>query len=190
MAKLSLTKNATLAVLMGSAAAATAYQTDLIRWEGMKNVGYLDIAKIPTKCAGDTSDVVVGKMYSDAECQASLTRQATAHVGEVLQCTPQLKGRPQLIRAAGLLTYNIGGPNYCRSTAAARFKAGNFKGGCEAIGPEFVVTRNDGTKVKTTGFINITVGYDKKTRKAILKPVQGLINRRAYERDVCLKGLV
>jgi lysozyme len=180
----------TLALLMGSAAAATALTTDIVRWEGMKNVGYLDLAKIPTKCGGDTNDVIVGKFYSDAECQVSLDRQAIVHVEGVLKCTPGLKAKPQVLRAAGLTTYNIGIGGYCSSTAAARFKASNWKGGCEALGPYFTVTRKDGSRVQTSGFINITVGYDKKTGKAILKPIQGLINRRTYERDVCLKGLV
>jgi len=178
-----LASRKTLAVLMGSAAAAIALTADIRLWEGTKNVGYLDIAKIPTKCSGDTSDVIVGKLYSDAECAASLERQAVAHVDGVVQCAPGLAARPQLLRAAGLTAYNIGVPAWCNSTAGTRFRAGDWLGGCLATGPFFIVLRKDGTTVTTSGFINARIGGK-------LQRVDGLIFRRTYEMTVCLRGLV
>lgn len=171
-----------LAALLGSTAAATALLGSIATHEGKKNVGYLDIAKIPTACYGDTDGVVVGKLYSDAECQARLERQALVHVEGVVQCLPVLKGRGGILRAVGSMAYNVGVGAVCKSTAASRFKTGDFIGGCLAVGPYFVVGRKDGTSVITSGFINARV--DGK-----LQPVQGLINRRTWEMDQCIRGI-
>jgi lysozyme len=151
----------TLAGLLGSSAAAALLLSTLTTFEGKRNVGYLDLAKIPTACMGDTKDVVVGKFYSDAECQTRLKRQALVHAAEVKRCTPRLRGN-QLV-AAGSLAYNIGGPAYCRSTATRRFNAGQLRAGCNAI------------------MMWVRVGKRK---------VRGLAIRRAAERAICLKGLV
>lgn len=171
-----------LIALMGSAAAATALLTGLSTHEGKKNVGYLDIAKIPTACFGDTNDVKVGKFYTDAECQTRLERQALVHVEGVVKCVPGLAGRGGILRASGSMAYNIGVGGWCASTAAARFKAGDWIGGCLATGPYFVVMRKDGSSVVTSGFINARI-------KGKLQPVQGLINRRVYEMDQCIRGI-
>lgn len=172
-----------LVALMGSAAAATALLSGISLHEGKKNVGYLDIAKIPTACYGDTDDVQVGKFYSDAECAVRLERQALSHVEGVVQCVPGLKGKGGILRATGSTAYNIGIGGFCGSTAAARFRAGDMIGGCLAIGPYFVVVRKDGSSVVTSGFINARVGGGK------LQPVPGLINRRTWEMDQCIRGI-
>jgi lysozyme len=155
-----------IAALMGSAAAATALLGGLTMWEGQKNVGYLDIAKIPTACSGDTENVVVGKFYSNEECAARLERQALAHLEGVVKCTPQLRGRPYQLQAAGSLAYNIGIGAYCGSTAATRFKARNIAGGCSAI-----------------------LLWDKATINGKLQTVRGLANRREWEYRVCMTGV-
>lgn len=172
-----------LIALMGSAAVVTGLLTGIGDHEGKKNVGYLDIAKIPTACYGDTEDVRVGKFYSDAECQVRLERQALTHVEGVIKCVPGLKGRGGILKAVGSTAYNIGIGGFCGSTAASRFKVGDWIGGCLAIGPYFVVTRKDGSSVVTSGFINARVNGGK------LQPVQGLINRRTWEMDQCIRGI-
>ncbi|WP_336958768.1 glycoside hydrolase family protein [Sphingobium aquiterrae] len=178
MASSKIKAGTALAGIMGIAATG-ALLGDLTRWEGKRNVGYLDIAKIPTACMGDTQNVVVGKFYSDAECQERLERQALSHVEDVLLIAPGLRQHPQVLRAAGSMTYNIGAPKFSGSTASTRFRAGDLLGGCLAIGPYFVVLRKDGTEVVTSGFINVNK-----------QPIQGLIDRRTYEMTVCLRGLV
>jgi lysozyme len=60
------------------------------------------------------------------------------------------------------VAFNIGVPRYCASTAAKRFNAGNYAGGCEAL-----------TWFKYAGG----------------KVVKGLANRRAREYKVCVGGL-
>lgn len=151
-----------LAALMGSAAAAGVLLTTLAQFEGKRNVAYRDIAGIPTVCYGDTQDVIAGRRYTDAECDARLEKQAATHVAGVLQCTKILASHPRILIAAGSLAYNIGVANYCRSTAARRFSAGDFARGCDAI----LMWNKVGTRV-----------------------VPGLARRRQAERRICLSGV-
>lgn len=127
-------------------------------FEGTENVGYLDIAGVPTKCSGDTTNVIVGHRYSDAECRKSLETQLVAHAVPVLECVPQLKGHPYQLAAAISLAYNIGSSAFCRSTTAAKFRAGDWAAACRA----FELWNKAGGKV-----------------------VGGLVRRRAEERALC-----
>jgi lysozyme len=130
--------------------------------EGTVYRGYLDIVKVPTKCSGDTSDVVVGRIYTKAECAESTDRQLAAHAEPVLRCTPGLRNHPEQLSAAISLAYNIGGNAYCGSTAAKRFNARDWSGACDA----FLAWNKAGGKV-----------------------VAGLANRRSDERALCLRNL-
>lgn len=150
----------TIAGVLGSAALAAALMATLTRLEGKRNVGYRDIVELPTNCRGNTRDVVVGRRYSDAECDRIDEAQAIAHAEQVLACTPRLTGYQ--LEAATLLAYNIGGARYCRSTVARRFNAGDLRGACDA----FRAYNRAGGRV-----------------------VRGLVNRRDFERSICLKGL-
>lgn len=149
------------------AAGATLLITNLQSLEGTKNVGYLDIAGIPTKCSGDTTDVVVGKYYSDQECYLSTEKQALKHANDVLRCTPTLReGHDAQLVAASLLAYNIGGPAYCGSSASRLFNSGKFKEACAAFAPW--------NKARVHG------------KRVVVK---GLVNRRAFEMKLCMQGL-
>jgi lysozyme len=104
-------------------------------WEGKRNKAYLDIAGIPTICFGDTANVRMGQVASDAECDERLAQQLLNHARPVLACVPAL-ARPerQQQRAASIvLAYNIGTTGFCKSTAAQRFRAGDWRGGCDAF---------------------------------------------------------
>jgi len=131
-------------------------------WEDTVNVGYLDIGGIPTKCSGDTDDVVVGQAYSDEECRASLEAGLIRHAKPVLDCVPQLRGHPYQLAAAVSLAYNIGATAFCNSTAAKRFRSGDWRGACKAFE---MWNRVDGTVIN------------------------GLVRRRAAERKLCERGL-
>jgi len=71
-------------------------------------------------------------------------------------------GREQQLIASVSLAYNIGTGGFCRSTAARRFNAGNWRGGCDA----FLMWNRAGGRV-----------------------VRGLTLRRQRERAICLTGL-
>lgn len=125
-------------------------------------VAYRDIVGVWTICDGDTANVKPGMVETPAGCEVRYDRQLTAHAGPVLACTPGLKGHPDQLAAAISLAYNIGTTGYCRSTVARRFNAGDWPGACDA----FLMWNKAGGRV-----------------------VQGLVNRRRAERDLCRKDL-
>lgn len=123
---------------------------------------YADIVGVWTICDGDTRGVRPGMVETEAGCTARLERQLVAHAKPVLACVPGLKGRDNQLVASVSLAYNIGTGGFCRSTAARRFNAGDWRGGCDAF-----------------------LLWD----KAGGRPVRGLTLRRQRERALCLKGL-
>ncbi|WP_394364278.1 lysozyme [Burkholderia savannae] len=161
-------RRTTLVGVVGAAAAALLFSI-VPKFEGVKLVGYLDPVGIPTKCMGDTRDVVVGKVYSEAECRQSLEAHLIAHAESVLRCTPGLKGRPYQLAAAVSFADNIGPTAYCNSTTAKRFNAGDLRSACRAINesddgrPQWVTARG--------------------------REMPGLVKRRAEERAICERGL-
>lgn len=152
-------RNGALALIIG--AAATAIVVPLVdRWEGNKPVPYQDIVGLWTVCRGDTKDVVPGQIQTQEQCDERFERQLIAHAKPVLQCVPGLKDKPNALAASVSLAYNIGATAFCRSTAAKRFNAGDWKGGCDA----FLSWRFAGGR-----------------------EVRGLLNRRKAEREICLR---
>lgn len=157
-----------LAALVGAAAAILVVIVP--QFEGTRLVGYLDPIGIPTKCMGDTTNVVVGYRYTEAECQASLETQLIAHAAPVLACVPALAGRTNQTAAAVSFAYNIGTGAFCRSTAARRFNGSDWLGGCRAF------NEDDAGRPQW-----VTAGG---------KVLPGLVKRRAAERALCETGLV
>ncbi|MBY2927411.1 lysozyme [Sphingomonadales bacterium 56] len=129
-------------------------------WEGKSNDPYLDIVKVKTVCYGETR--VLMRRYSDAECSAMLETAVQGFAEPVARCTPAIANRPYQLAAATSLAYNVGARGYCGSTAARRFNAGDFKGGCAAL---------------------------KFWNKAGGRVVAGLVNRRAAEYRLCMVDL-
>lgn len=161
-------KNKTLAGVTGAAAAAILFAI-VPQFEGTILRGYLDPVGIPTKCMGDTTDVEVGRHYTEAECRASLDQELIAHAEPVLACVPQLAGRTYQLAASVSFAYNIGVGAFCGSTAARRFRAGDWRGACRAFNesdsgrPQWVTARG--------------------------RVLPGLVRRRAAERALCETGL-
>ncbi|MBN3822366.1 lysozyme [Burkholderia sp. Ac-20384] len=158
----------TLVSVVGAAAAAILFSI-VPKFEGTKLFGYLDPVGIPTKCMGDTTNVVVGQRYSEAECRESLERQLIAHADPVLKCTPGLKGHTYQLAAAVSWAYNIGQSAYCGSTTAKRFNAGDWKGACRAM--------NEADNGRPQW---VTAGG---------RVLPGLVKRRAEERALCERAL-
>jgi len=146
----------------GMMALALALSTPTIeQWEGTRTYPYRDIAGIWTVCTGETR--VAMRRYTPAECETMLRRAVEDEFAPaVIAAVPGLKSRPYQLAATISLTYNIGTRGFARSTVARRFNAGNWKGGCDA----FLMWVNAGGK-----------------------RVQGLVNRRKAERELCLTGL-
>jgi lysozyme len=132
------------------------------KYEGEVLEGYLDPIGIPTKCYGDTHDVVVGRRYTSEECLRSLETQIIAHAEPVLDCVPELAGHPEQLAASVSLAYNIGTGAFCRSTIAKKFRAGDWAGACAG----FPAWNRAGGKV-----------------------LKGLVRRRADEQRICETNL-
>lgn len=150
--------------LVGAACAAIATPL-VVKWEsgGREHLtAYRDIVGVWTICDGDTQNVRPGMVETRAGCEARRDRQLAAHAAPVLRCTPSLRGHSNQLAAAISLTYNIGPSAYCGSTAARRFNAGDWEAACDAF---------------------------RSWRMAGGRVVQGLVNRRADERRLCLTAM-
>ncbi|MCJ1959646.1 lysozyme [Novosphingobium mangrovi (ex Hu et al. 2023)] len=148
-----------LIALVGGGAAAVLMPL-VASWEGKSNDPYRDIVGIPTVCYGETR--VEMRRYTDAECEELLANALADYAAPVLKRNPELKGHDAQIAAATSLAYNIGPAAYAGSTVARRFSAGNWAGACDA----FLMWKMAGGRI-----------------------VQGLLNRRKAERQLCLRGL-
>ncbi len=139
------------------------------KWEGLRTTAYLDTIASPpvwTVCYGETKGVQQGDTYTEAQCAAMLAREVREYrSGLHRYFTPETKAeRLTAHRDAAYtsLAYNVGIVGAGKSTATRRLNAGDIRGGCEAL-----------------GWWN----------KAGGRVIRGLVNRRAEETRLCLRGL-
>lgn len=135
--------------------------------EGLRQYAYYDPPGILTVCRGHTGpDVVKGKKYSLAECDALFDKDMKLAVAIVDRCQP---GLPEQVKAAFAdAVFNIGGTVACntqKSTAARLLKAKAYEQACDQL-PRWNKARVGGVMV----------------------PLPGLTKRRAREQFVCLTG--
>lgn len=123
---------------------------------------YQDIVGVWTLCDGETLGVKRGDTDTVEGCAIRLDTRLAGFAQAVGKCTPSLKGKDEQWAAATSLAYNIGTGAYCKSTVDRLFDAANPRAACDA----FLLWNKAGGKV-----------------------VQGLANRRAAERKLCLKGI-
>lgn len=162
------------AVTGGGVAATLAVAVPLIiAWEGGLRrdgsaVAYADRLAhgLPTACAGVTGNdlqghaIVPGQRFTAAECDQLLSRELRARLPAIQRCLPA--NMPAEGLGASLsLAYNIGTVRFCHSTASARFRAGNYRGGCDAL-----------------------TAYNRASGRI----VRGLVRRREAEKALCLRG--
>ncbi|WP_230781577.1 lysozyme [Sphingomonas sp. Leaf37] len=123
---------------------------------------YLDIVKVPTACDGITRGVRMGMRFTPTQCNAMLEEELIAHAEPIIRCIPTIHGRPDQLIAAVSLSYNIGAAGVCKSSIARLWNARQWRAGCDRF-PLF--------------------------NKAGGRVVQGLVNRRARERAICVRAL-
>ena len=159
---------AALATLLGSAALAIALLADIRADEGRRIHAYRDLAGIVTICDGDTAGVSPGESATDAECDARTARRLADHARPVIACVPALReaGREPQLRASVRFAYNVGTAAFCRGSVGTRMRAGDWRGGCNAM-----------------------LLYDKARVNGRLRRIRGLTLRRQRENAVCLQGL-
>lgn len=134
--------------------------------EGVKYKPYVDIAGVPTVCAGITGvDVIKGKVYSKRECDALLSKHLSIHQRAVDAAVKV--DIPVATRAALYsMSFNIGASAMRSSTAIKLINSGDIRGGCEAIKRWNKITVN--------------------SKKVVSK---GLVNRREAEYKLCVSEL-
>lgn len=130
--------------------------------EGHRNVGYRDVVGIPTYCYGGTgAAAVVGKVYTDAQCNSQLGADVRSHADGISACIKVATPAPSLAAFISF-SYNVGVGGFCRSSVARNLNAGDLKDACAGLS----------AWVFAGG-----------------RRVQGLVNRRASERALCERGL-
>lgn len=145
--------------LIGSVGAALIAGAAL--WEGDRYTPYEDIVGVLTVCQGYTGpDIVRTKTYTPNECRTILKRELGEHGAAVLKCTNVPLSQNQY-DAFTLFTYNVGGTAFCKSSLLKKLNSGDYVGACNGL------------------LAWVYAGG---------KYVQGLYNRRKFERDICLKG--
>lgn len=139
------------------------------KWEGLRTTAYLDTIASPpvwTVCYGETKGVKQGDSYTVKECEDMLVREVLEYRERLhryfLPVTLEKRLTPERDAAYVSLAYNVGVHACGHSTATRRLNAGNIAGGCQAI------------------------GWWNKAGKRVLR---GLVNRRANETRLCMKGL-
>lgn len=134
--------------------------------EGVEYKPYIDIAGVPTTCAGITGpDVDMKKIYTKSECRKLLEKHIAIHARYVDKAVKH-PITPDTRAALISFSYNVGGRAMTNSTAIRLINQGRVEQGCRALGMWNKITKNG--------------------RKIVVK---GLVNRRNVEIEQCLKGI-
>lgn len=142
---------------------------EIVRESGRQHLrAYRDIAGVWTICDGITRGVRAGDVETPAGCLRRLEEEVVVHARGVLTCVPGLRAaaRERQRLASISLAFNIGVTAFCGSTAARRFRAGEWRRGCDAM-----------------------LAWNKARVGGQLRVVRGLQRRRERERAICLQGL-
>ena len=121
---------------------------------------YFDYSGVATVCDGHTSDVDMQRIYTKQECQQFRTEDLTQHLNGMLNCVKVPLEQHQ-VDAFTLFASNVGVKAFCNSinTVIGPLNRGDIAAACNGL-RRWVYVGN--------------------------QRVQGLINRREYERKLCL----
>ena len=154
-----LTKRKAIGGVAGAAVIAAA--TVLIaQFEGLRTTAYDDGGGVWTICYGHTKGVKQGDVATKQQCLDWLNEDIAEHSAGMRQCaTVPYKENEEIAHLS--LTFNIGVAAYCGSSALRKHNAGDPDAGCELM---------------------------KLWNKDNGKTIPGLVNRRAAEATLCMKG--
>jgi lysozyme len=132
-------------------------------YEGLRLYSYRDVVGVWTACYGETRGIKPGMRFTKNQCDAMLVEGLEDFEAGMRRCLTNPDAIPAKPYVAFLsITYNIGTGAWCKSSMARLANAGDLRGACEAL---MLYTRAGG------------------------RTIQGLVNRRKSERDLCLEGL-
>jgi lysozyme len=142
--------------------AAAAISVPLIaQWEGVEYVGYRDIVGVPTVCYGSTRNVIVGKRVAERECLERLASDTVDHAVRIDACI-KVPLAAETRAAFTSFAFNVGTQAFCSSTLVSKANARDYAGACAEL-DRWVMAGG--------------------------QRVQGLVNRRAAEREWCERGI-
>jgi GH24 family phage-related lysozyme (muramidase) len=160
--------------------------TAMNQWErppaertGGASVVYADklAGGLPTVCSGHTDwKMRVGTAYSKEECDSIDAGEAAKVSLAIIKCSGHTDTNRVLnqnhLDSLTLMGENVGAPSVCASNALRLIKMGLYAQGCDAIAHT------------PSGQPNWSFVTNGKGQKVF---VQGLYNRRLFERDWCLR---
>lgn len=134
--------------------------------EDYRGEAYIPVkGDVPTLGFGETKGVKPGDKTDPVRALVRLQASADQYAAAVKRCAPVPMHQHEF-DAATSLTYNIGEGAYCRSSMAAKFRAGDYAGAC--------------AEIKRWTFFN---GRDCKVRA---NRCYGLVTRRESEYNRCM----
>ena len=142
-------------------------------YEGYSAKAYPDIIGVPTICYGETKGVKLGDYATREQCDAKLAKRLVEFNEGINKCIKV--PLPDSRRVAFVsLAYNVGVPAFCSSSIPRRINAGDIAGACATL----------------LDFNGICVQRNLSGKCIKKRIVQGLVNRRIKENELCLKDSV
>lgn len=127
-------------------------------FEGLRTTAYRDPVGIPTICFGETRNVHMGDQYTVDQCKTMLGDRLVEFSDGIDRClTAPISDHAYMAFVS--FAYNVGTGAFCNSTLVKLANAGDLQGACDQL-PRW--------------------------NKAGGKVLQGLVTRRAKEREICL----
>lgn len=149
-------------IAVGAAACAISIATAVVSYyEGYRPSAYRDPVGIPTICYGHTATARIGQTLSQERCTELLQADLGVAFAAVDRRT-NVELPPPTRAALASFVYNVGEGNFARSTLLRKLNAGDLHGACHELS----------RWVYAGG-----------------RQLNGLIKRRATEKELCLAGL-
>lgn len=147
---------------IGATAGALSIATAVVSYyEGYQPTAYRDPAGVPTICYGHTATARMGQTFSQERC-TQLLQADLGHAFSAVDRRAQVDLPPPTRAALASFVYNVGEGAFARSTLLRKLNAGDLRGACHELS----------RWVYAGG-----------------RKLNGLVKRRATERELCLKGI-
>lgn len=157
----------------------TALLNDTKADEGEVHYSYVDMGGVWTACSGTTKGVGPNQKFTPEQCEGMTAADLLRAANTVLGCDPNLKGHQNQLRAAIRFQNNTG--KLCSSTGGKLMRVGKYRAGCDAL-----LAYNGIISGKP---IRGAVKVRRLRDGRYFNVIRGLVNRRAAEHSICIKGL-
>ncbi|MCE7521157.1 lysozyme [Halomonas titanicae] len=147
---------------IGATAGALSIATAVVSYyEGYQPTAYRDPVGVATICYGHTATARMGQTLSQERC-TQLLQADLGHAFSAVDRRAQVDLPPPTRAALASFVYNVGEGAFARSTLLRKLNAGDLRGACHELS----------RWVYAGG-----------------RKLNGLVKRRATERELCLKGI-